>query len=339
LTDPLFPALEPLQMRNLLKAADPGYPIKLFLADIGHDYTGERQDEWDYAHERMNAFVDHYLRPDRTPAPPVFDVGSTITRCLDHDAPMRVVTAPTWDGLHTAHATFESAASGATPSAPPGPAALATDPISTATLPLPGSYKGCRVMRPAERDPLSATYEFAAETDLVMVGGPVVDVTFTTTAPDTELNVRLWDVAPDGSAQGLVTRGTYRSLDPPGSGRRARFQIAPQGYRFPAGHKIKVEVAANDAPYYQQSNIPAVVQVERLTLTLPLYQPEAAPAASMAGAAAPTPAPRVGGTAGVLPATGAGHHGGLALGILALGYSLRRRHRRLRTAPPPVGGA
>src|SRR5207248_4875749 len=141
--------------------------------------------------------------------------------------------------------------------------------------------KGCRIMRPSQPDPTAATYEFPVGADLVLVGGPVVDVTFTTTAPDTELNVRLWDVAADGSAQGLVTRGTYRSLDGPGGDRHARFQIAPQGYRFPTGHRLKVEVAANDAPYYQQSNVPAVVQVTGLQLTVPLYeQPAVAPARS-----------------------------------------------------------
>ena len=108
LTDPLFPATEALQVRNLVRRVDPSYPIKVFLGDIGHDYTGQRQDEWDLAHEQMSEFVDHYLRPDRTPDAPTFDVGSTVTRCLDHDAPMRFVRAPTWErtaaGAHHVHA-------------------------------------------------------------------------------------------------------------------------------------------------------------------------------------------------------------------------------------------
>ena len=77
LTDPLFPATEALQIRNLVKADDPSYPIKVFLGDFGHDYTGQRQDEWDLAHAQMSEFVDHYLRPDRTP------VISDVRRRLD----------------------------------------------------------------------------------------------------------------------------------------------------------------------------------------------------------------------------------------------------------------
>jgi predicted acyl esterase len=326
LTDPLFPAFEALQMRNQLQAADPAYPIKLFLADVGHDYTAQRQDEWDAAHAEMNDFIDHYLRPDRTPAPPAFDVTSTVTRCLDHNAPMQLATAPTWDALHTGHVTFVSTTPGTTSSAVPGPAARATDPITTATLPLPGAYKGCRVMRPSQPDPTAASYSFPLNADTVLMGGPVVDVTFSTTAPDTELNVRLWDVASDGSAQGLVTRGTYRSLDPPGTGNHERFQIAPQSYRFPAGHTVKVEVAANDMPYYQQDNVPAVVQVTRLAVTLPLHEqapPSAAtkqPAVLAASAHAPS---------ATLAATGSpGWLARLAVAVLALallGVSARRR--------------
>jgi predicted acyl esterase len=324
LTDPLFPAFEVLQIRNVLRSADTAYPIKVFLADVGHDYTAQRQDEWDLAHATMNDFLDHYLRPDRTPAPPSFDMTSTVTRCLDHDAPLRVVNGPSWDALHTARAAFVSTTPGTTASLVPGPSARATDPITTATLPLPGAYKGCRITRPSQADPTAATYEFPAAADLVLMGGPVLDLTFTTTAPDTELNVRLWDVAADGSAQGLVTRGTYRSLDAPGSGRHARFQIAPQGYRFPAGHKLKVEVAANDAPYFQQSNIPAVVQVQRLELTLPLY--EERPATASPNVPASVHAARASGGRGSLPATGGtGPEAALTLAIVGL-LLARRRH-------------
>jgi hypothetical protein len=179
-------------------------------------------------------------------------------------------------------------------------------------------------MRPSSPDPTAATYEFPVTADTVVMGGPVLDVTFSTTAPDTELNVRLWDVAPDGSAQGLVTRGTYRSLDAPGAGHHARFQIAPQGYRFPAGHKIKLEVAANDLPYYQQDNIPSVVQVSRVELTLPLHVEGAAAAPTGPSVLAAT-ARRQGGS---LPATGGGSNAVAGLALAACGLVLARRRQR-----------
>ena len=240
---------------------------------------------------------------------------------------MRVASAPTWDALHTGHATFVSTTSGTTASAVPGPAARATDPITTATLPLPGAYKGCRIMRPSQPDPTDATYEFPLSSDTVLMGGPVVDLAFSTTAPDTELNVRLWDVAPDGSAQGLVTRGTYRSLDTPGGGHHARFQIAPQSYRFSAGDTLKVEIAANDTPYYQQSNVPAIVQVQRIELTLPLHDQREAPAAAALPSVKASTATAQGGS---LPATGGRGRSTLALTLAACGLLLARRSRNFK---------
>ncbi len=45
--------------------AVPDYPFKLFLGDLGHDYTGQRQDEWDLVKAQMNAFLDHFLGTGR----------------------------------------------------------------------------------------------------------------------------------------------------------------------------------------------------------------------------------------------------------------------------------
>lgn len=272
LTDALFPAFEPLTLLERLPSGRRAYPFKLFLGDLGHDYAAERQDEWDIVKPQMHAFVDHYLRPDRTPDAPTFNAGATFTRCLDTDAPPRWVQAPRWHDLHRAHVTFTSKSGGATSTETQGPAGLATDPISTATLPGPNSYKGCRIMRPSATDPTVVTYEFPTDRALDMMGGPVVALTFTSTAPDVPLSVRVWDVAGDRSEQGLVTRGTYRVRGSAKRPKKVRFQLAPQGYTFPAGHIVKVEVTANDTPYMQKSNVPADVKVSRLALTLPLYR-------------------------------------------------------------------
>jgi predicted acyl esterase len=267
-TDALFPGWEALAVLNHVRAADPDYPFTLFLGDLGHDYAAERQDEWDLVKEQMNDFIDHYLRPDRTPEAPPHDVGATFTRCLEPDAPMRYVRAADWHDLHRAHVTFESDEAGTTSTEVAGPAGAATDPISTATL---GGYKGCRAMQPSEPDPTVVTYEFPVTEDLDLLGGPVVDVAVSVTGPDVPLAVRVWDVAADRTVQGLVTRGVYRMDATVGDDLRVTFQLAPQGYTFRAGHVLKVEVTANDSPYLQASNVPAEVAVTGLSITLPIY--------------------------------------------------------------------
>ena len=266
LTDPLFTAFESIQMANRLRSFDPAYPIKLFFGDLGHFYAAERVDEWDAAHEIMNAFLDHYLL-DAEPAPS-FDATAAITRCYNPDDPMELVTAPDWNTLHTGLLTLEGTASGVSASAIPSEAGLGTDPILTEQLPVPAPYKGCRKLDLKLPDANTVAFAFPLAQATTLLGGPIVEITYGTTAPDVEINIRLWDVAPDGT-QALVTRGTYRSLDGPGTGLVARFQIAPTGYRFAAGHTIKLDVTANDAPYRQTSNVPALLIPTNAVLTLP----------------------------------------------------------------------
>ena len=331
LTDALFPALEALSVLNHVRATNPHYPFKLFLGDIGHDYAAERVDEWKLAKDQMNAFLDHYLRPDRTPQAPTFDVGATVTRCLDHDAPVRYVHATTWAELHPDHLTFTSSTGGTTSTADAGPAGAATDPISTATLPGPSSYKGCRIMRPSQPDLTVVTDEFPIAKDLVLMGGPVVDLSFDTTGTDVPLGVRVWDVAADGSVQGLVTRGIYRVDGPAGTGKTARFQIEDQGYKFPAGHRLKVEVTANDAPYHQASNVPATVTVHRMSLTVPvLGHAVPAPGESVSSASVASSSPS--------RAWRWWAAGGLAAVVLvvALGLATARRRRTVDTGSADV---
>jgi hypothetical protein len=267
-TDPLFTAFHSLQMANRLRSYDANYPIKLFFGDIGHDYAAERVDEWDAAHVQMNAFLDHYLTG--AGAAPDFDVTAAITRCLNHDAPMELVTAPTWKGLHPAERSWTLRGPKATTSAGPSAVGFLIDPVTQATITQnPLSYRGCRKIDAGLSDPNAATWTLSTPEAVTMVGAPVIDLTYSTTAPDTEIAVRLWDVDTATGVQALVTRGIYRSLDGPGTGLRARFEIAPNGYRWTAGHTIKLEVTANDAPYYQASNIPATVVVSSAGLTLP----------------------------------------------------------------------
>jgi hypothetical protein len=268
MTDPLFTAFHPLQMANVLRGLDPAYPIKLWFGDMGHDYAGERIDEWAAAHVQMNAFLDHYLKGDG-PAP-VFDVTASITRCLNHDDPMELVTAPTWAALHSSTMTRSFSGPRGTTSAGPSIVGVLTDPVSQASITQnPLAYRGCRKIDSTYRDRNAATWRFRARGAVTMLGAPLVKVTFATSAPDVELAVRLWDVDEESGLQALVTRGVYRSLDGPGAGLRAGFQIAPNGYRWLPGHVIKLEITANDAPYYQPSNIPAVVVIKAVTLTLP----------------------------------------------------------------------
>ncbi len=324
LTDALFGGDQALALREHVRDVDPEYPITVFFGDLGHDYAAERQDDWDLVKDRMNVFLDHHLRPDRTPEPTPEDVTVSITRCLDPDAAQDVRTAEEWANLATDETTFSAdvaPGAGRTSSATPGPAGAATDPISTATLGGPGSYKGCRIVEPATDDPTAVTTTFDGPdgSDLVLVGTPVVTVDLAITGRDAPVAVRLWDVTPDGERQGLVTRGVFRVDGAVDGDTQVAVPLAPQGYRFAAGHRLKVEVTANDEPYLLANQQPVELDVRGVALDLPTApdQPGGDPAEAPAltpdtgsddtGSDDGTPvALVVGGVAAVLAALGAG---------------------------------
>lgn len=344
-TDALFPGQQALIMRERLRAADPDYPIKVFLGDVGHDYAAERQDDWDLVKAQMNDFIDHFLRPDRTPAAPRFDVGVSLARCLDPDAAQTYVHAGDWDDLHPRATTLELGAAGPTSTREAGSSGRATDPISTATLPGPDSYKGCRIVRPAATDPTAATAEVALDRAITVVGGPVVHLDVTTTGPDAPLAVRVWDVAPDGAAQGLVTRGVYRMGPAAPSGTSVAFQLNTTAYRFEAGHTLRVEVTGNDAPYLLANRQPSDIEVRDLRIVLPEHRPgDGDPDEATTTTTSPSGGP--GGT--VLDPIDDGDDGGIGAGwvvggtaagvILGLGAWawLRARRRRPTEEAPPA---
>ena len=219
LTDPLFPALEALPVRNHVLAGRPDLPVqdvprrprpRLHRPATGR--VGPRQG----ADERLRSTTTSGPTARRTRRPstsaPRSPAASTTThRCA-------TCARPRGTHLHPQHVAFTSTdrrrhARRHTP----GPAGLATDPITTATLPLPGAYRGCRIMRPSQTDPTVGHLRVRRRRGPRAHGRPGGRRAVRHDRARRAAHARLWDVAPDGSAQGLVTRGTYRVVDGPGA--------------------------------------------------------------------------------------------------------------------------
>jgi predicted acyl esterase len=84
-----------------------------------------------------------------------------------------------------------------------------------------------------------------------------------------QIVARLWDVSPAGT-QLLVTRGIYRLTHH--NPRQIVFQLNGNGYRFAAGHRVKLELLGDDAPYYRASTNPPAVRILSLRLVLPVHE-------------------------------------------------------------------
>jgi predicted acyl esterase len=123
--------------------------------------------------------------------------------------------------------------------------------------------------------PGTAVYPLPPSKGWTLLGEPTVSAKLTVSGTAAQIAARLWDVAPDGSTQTLVARGTYR---PFGTGGSETFKLHANGWRFEEGHAPKLELLGADAPYTRFSNGPFQVGVAALSLRLPtrerLRQPE-----------------------------------------------------------------
>jgi hypothetical protein len=103
-----------------------------------------------------------------------------------------------------------------------------------------------------------------------LLGRPTVEARVATIGPFGQLDSHLWDIDPIAGTQLLVTRGAYR-LTPNQRGDIV-FQLNGNGYRFLAGHRLRLELAGRDDPYLRPSNGTFSVAVSRLSLELPVAE-------------------------------------------------------------------
>jgi hypothetical protein len=144
------------------------------------------------------------------------------------------------------------------------PAAALTDPIAVAAR---NGGKGACITIPVERMSPSGHWDFLVRQSFTLLGEPAIHLEATIGGVDAEIDTRLWDVAPNGSAT-LVTRGAYRFTGSPGA---ASIDTALQGngWDFLAGHTIRLEVTQNDAPYLRLDNLASAIAYASVMLTLP----------------------------------------------------------------------
>jgi predicted acyl esterase len=259
-TDPLFPAVQTLQMFRKLKAVDPTYPIQMVFADIGHSNAQNPLWQWKPINTNAYRFLQEHVLGQKSSAAPAAQATSFQTECSGtaHPAPI----AGRWDSLSTSSVTLASTAAGTTFSVDPNVAdGAASDPIANS---------GCLHEDANTTDPGAVYYTFANPKATHLLGLPTVKLAYTLTGQDATVALKLWDEAPDGSKV-LVTRGEYRLST--AAGDKATGTLATYLYGndwvFPAGHKILLQVTQNDAPYLRPDTLPSSIAWSKVTLTLP----------------------------------------------------------------------
>jgi predicted acyl esterase len=256
--DDLFPPEQSLRVYNALRAVNPSAPVSLQLGDIGHS-RGSNKVNTDKAFQDQGAnFFNARIRGSGT-APAAGSVTAYTQTCPKTAPGGGPYRAGSWAAIHPGKVLFGTSPSQTVTSDGGNPqTASAFDPIA-------GTSDACKTV-PVETAPGTAVYSTTTSAGFTLLGLPTVTATINTVGPFGELASRLWDVAPDGT-QRLISRGVYRLTD--NQAGKITFQLHGNGYHFDAGHTVKLELLGSDAPYYRKSNGTFVIDVSKVTVSLP----------------------------------------------------------------------
>jgi hypothetical protein len=262
-TDALFPESEAASMVQKLRALDPTWPVFLYTSDLGHPPANNgKLSEWSVINRASNDFLDLHVRRSGG-ADPATTYQLQVTTCESSAGP--VYTGNDLSSIAPGRVTFSAMEPGhvTTSASSDAPAGAATDPI--AFYAGNGGRGGCIRLNPAVPDTgASTSWTFSVVSDFTLLGEPALKLTATVAGVDAEVNSRLWDIAPDGTAT-LVTRGTYRW----NSGDSINYALQGNGWVFYKGHQIRIQVTQNDAPYLRLDNYASAINYSFMQLTLP----------------------------------------------------------------------
>jgi hypothetical protein len=311
-TDPLFTPVENRRMLNRLRSVVPDYPIQTYHGDVQHFVQNKAKEWGDLCGDhvctvgeypnggdspsdfnsdpagltrtgvttRLNRFIDHYAKPASNSGEPqpAFDVTASLQVCPQNastlgvaaDEPGPQFDAPTFEELAPGVLEVNMPGPGSTTSkAVPNLHAVRADPVANF---LSNRNGAC----PRETDlpgPGVASYiSDPLPSDQTMIGATTVEIDFSFTGGDPvqsglQLNSRLYDVAPSGEAL-MVDRGVQRVSH----ASTLTYQLHGNGWLFPAGHRIRIEIAQDDSPFVRFSTPPSSTSLSAVRLRVPVRE-------------------------------------------------------------------
>jgi predicted acyl esterase len=282
--DDLFPVDEALRLYERTRAQYPSDPISLYLADIGHARSQNREADGITFNQRLETWFAHYLTD--TGAAPGSSVEAQTTICPKSTPSEMPIRAGDWAALQPGEINLQTTGSQTMTHGTNAEEATPTT-SSGAFDPIVGTKEPCVALpEAAVKNKRALTYSLgAAPADgYTLMGSPTVIADIESPSPNSEIAARLLDVSPEGTER-LIARGVYR---PDGGSQQMVFQLHPQGYHFAAGHVARLELLPSDYPYMRYSNLQNDVTVSNLELRLPVNEQPGS-----LGGLVQTPAPKV----------------------------------------------
>jgi dienelactone hydrolase len=264
-TDPLFPAVETLQMYRKLKAIDPDYPVYIAFGDIGHSNAQNPPAQWRFLNNQANQFLGQQLLGQGN-STPTTTVTALVTHCPKTDT-VDHFSGTSWDKIRSGLVTATSTSSRTTTNPAGDTTGLDDDPITNS---------GCLTTSSSPNDAATSWSWAVPPSGFTQLGLPRLTFgTWSMVGTDATLAVRLWDVAPDGSKT-LADRGIYRITSATDDqAKPLSFELYGNCWQWRAGHTMQLQVTQVDTPYFRPDNEPST-----LTLSAPKVDVPTAEAAS-----------------------------------------------------------
>ncbi len=265
--DDFFPITESLRQYNSIRAQHPRAYVAMLLGDVGHARDANRHRAMLRFNNVASAFFDNKLK-GIAGGPANGSVLAYTTTCPSVGADAVPDGGPyrgsSWEALQPMSVTFGRAALQKIDSRGGDPLVGLNFDAIPSTNPL-GTMDPCKSV-PISNPSGTANYRYNVTRAFTMIGRPTVRATIATHGSGGQIAGRLWDILPSGE-QRLITRGVFRLRD--NHTGRIVFQLNGNGYRFAAGHRIKLELAPSDAPTYRASTSLFTVDVTDVTVRLP----------------------------------------------------------------------
>ena len=272
-TDGVFAPSQALNMYNLLnRNAKSRYPMNMYFGDYGHPTAQAKRAESVYVDGLVEDWFDYYLRGEGKK--PKRSVEARTTRCDDERLPGALYSARTWTDLQESdELTAELDLAGTLDTNVEDTRARVIKPIDTDAVTNGVNYSGCRSTNAALAEGNLAASSDTLTRPLTMLGLPTVSLTATPEFEDMYISARLWDV--DGDRRTLVDRGVFRLQS--ANEQSALFKLFGNAYTFAEGHRVELELTANDSRSFLESNADGTIDISDVTLSIPLANPDALP--------------------------------------------------------------